>query len=50
VFVEVFKIYHIGETKANQAKMFDAKVTLAKIIDRVLDTYNTLTTPMKGEL
>ncbi len=38
---EVFRSYHTGEIEANQAKMSDAIVALAKIIDRVLDTYNT---------
>jgi hypothetical protein len=38
---EIFKIFHIGETKADQVEMFDVKVALAKTADRVLDTYNT---------
>ncbi len=38
---EVLKICHIRETEANQAKMLDARVALANIIDKVLDIYNT---------
>jgi len=41
VLIEVFRIRHIGEIKANQVKMFDARVTLTKIANRILDTYNT---------
>ncbi len=41
LLVEVLKIYHIGETKANQEKISNARVVLADIDDRVLDTYNT---------
>ncbi len=40
VLVEVFKIYHIGEIEVDQAKMFDARVTLADITNKVLDIYN----------
>ncbi len=39
--VEVFEIYHIGETKADELEMLDARVTLLDIVDRVQDTYNT---------
>jgi hypothetical protein len=39
--VEILKIFHIGETKANRVEMFDVKVALAKIANRVLDIYNT---------
>jgi hypothetical protein len=38
---EVFRICHIGKIKANQAKMFDARVALVDIVDRVPNTYNT---------
>jgi hypothetical protein len=41
VVVEVLKICHIGETKANQSEMSNAKVTLVDITDRVPNTYNT---------
>jgi hypothetical protein len=41
VLAKVFRICHIGEAKANQAKMFNAKVALAEITDKVPDTYNT---------
>jgi hypothetical protein len=41
VLIEVCRIRHIGEIKANQVKMFDARVTLTKIANRILDTYNT---------
>ncbi len=41
VLVNFFRICHIGETEADQAKMFDARITLAKLVDRVHDTYNT---------
>jgi len=41
MLVEVFRICHIGETKVDQAKMSNAKITLAEISNRVLDTYNT---------
>ncbi len=40
LLVEVLKFCHIGEIKANQAKMFDARVALANIVDRVPDTCN----------
>jgi hypothetical protein len=40
VLVEVFKIYHIGKIEVDQAKMFDARVTLADITNKVLDIYN----------
>jgi hypothetical protein len=39
--VEVFKICHIGKTKVDHVEIFDAKVTLAGIADKVLDIYNT---------
>jgi hypothetical protein len=41
MLVDVFKIYHTEETKADQVEMLDAKVALANIADKVLDTYNT---------
>jgi hypothetical protein len=40
VLAKVFRICHIGEAKANQANMFNARIALAEIIDKVLDTYN----------
>jgi hypothetical protein len=41
VLVEVFRICHTGVTKVDQVEMSDAKVALAKIADRVINTYNT---------
>ncbi len=41
VQVEFFRICQIGEIQAEQVEMFDARVALAKITNRVLDTYNT---------
>ncbi len=41
LLAKVFKIYHIGETKVDQAKMLDAKVALVDIANKVLDIYNT---------
>ncbi len=41
MLVEVVKIFHTGETKADQAKMLDARVALANIADRVPYSYNT---------
>jgi len=38
---EVLKICHIGETKANQAKMSNVKVAPIDIVNRVPNTYNT---------
>jgi hypothetical protein len=38
--VKVFRICHVGEIKANQAKMYDAKVALANVVDKVPDIYN----------
>jgi len=41
LLVEVLKFCHIGEIEADHVEMFDIKVTLANIVDRVPDTYNT---------
>jgi hypothetical protein len=41
VLAKVFKIYHTREIATNQAEMFDARITLEDITNRVLDTYNT---------
>jgi len=41
MLAEVFKTCHIGETEVDQAKMSDARITLANIIYRIPDTYNT---------
>jgi hypothetical protein len=41
VLVEVFRICHIGEIKANEIEMFDVRVALAKITHKFFDTYNT---------
>jgi hypothetical protein len=41
LLVDVFKIYHIGEIKEDQAEMSDVKIPLANIVDKVPDTYNT---------
>jgi hypothetical protein len=41
MLVEVFKICHTWETKVNHVEMLNARVALANIADRVLDTYNT---------
>jgi hypothetical protein len=41
LLAEVFKICHIGDIKTNQVEMFNAKVTLTDITNRVFDTYNT---------
>ncbi len=38
---EVFKICHTGETKVDRAEMSNARITLANIANRVLNTYNT---------
>jgi hypothetical protein len=38
---KVFKICHIGETRENYVEMFNAKVALANIIDKVPNTLNT---------
>ncbi len=38
---EVFQICHIREIEPNPAKMYDVRVTLADITDRVPNTYNT---------
>ncbi len=46
VLAEVFRMCHTRETKIDWTKMFDARVTLADIVDGVL----TLTTPMKSGL
>jgi hypothetical protein len=37
----VLKIYHIGKIEVDQAEMFDAKVALVNIANRIPDTYNT---------
>jgi hypothetical protein len=39
--VEVFKICHTRKIEVDKAEMFDAKVTLADIVDRIPNTYNT---------
>ncbi len=39
--VEVLKICHIGEIKANHVEMSNAKVTFIHIVNRIPDTYNT---------
>jgi hypothetical protein len=41
LLVEVFKIYHTGEIKANQVEMLNDRVTLADIANKVLNIYNT---------
>ncbi len=41
LLVKDLKICQIGETKVDKVNMFDARITLAHIIDRVPDTYNT---------
>ncbi len=41
LLVRVFLIYHIREKDANQVKMINAKITLAKIVNRIINTYNT---------
>ncbi len=41
LLVEVFKIYHIGETKVDHVEMSNAKVELVNIVDKILDIYNT---------
>jgi hypothetical protein len=41
VLVEDFRICHTRETEVNQAEMFNAKVTLAYIVNRIPDTNNT---------
>jgi hypothetical protein len=41
VLVKVFRICHTGVTEVDQVKMSDAKVTLAKIADKIINTYNT---------
>jgi len=41
LLVEVFKIYHIGETKVDHVEMSNAKVELVDIVDKILDIYNT---------
>jgi hypothetical protein len=41
LLVEVFKIFHTSETKADHAKLLDARVAMVNIADKVLDTYNT---------
>ncbi len=46
LLVEILKIYYIRKTEADHVEMFDAKVELVDIANRVLDIY----TPMKGGL
>jgi hypothetical protein len=41
VLAEAFRICHIREREAYQAKMSDAKVALVEIANRVPDTFNT---------
>jgi hypothetical protein len=41
MLVEVFFNFHIGETKANWAKISNAIVALVEIIDKVPNIYNT---------
>jgi hypothetical protein len=41
VLAKVLKICHTRETEVDQVEMFDARVILADIANRVLDTYNT---------
>ncbi len=41
VLVEVKKKFHTREIKADHAEMFDARVILGDIANRVLDTYNS---------
>jgi hypothetical protein len=42
VLAKVFKIFHIEEIEVvDQVEMYDARVTLVEIANRVLDTYNT---------
>jgi hypothetical protein len=38
--VEILKICHTRKREIDQVEMLDAKVTLANIVDRILDTYN----------
>ncbi len=40
VLAKVFKICHTKETKVDQVEMFNARVALANITNRVHDTYN----------
>jgi len=39
--INVFKICHTREIKVDEVEMFDAKVALAYIVDRIPNTYNT---------
>jgi hypothetical protein len=39
--VEVCKFCHRKEPKANQAEIFNVRITFANIIDKVPNTYNT---------
>jgi hypothetical protein len=41
VLAEVFRMCHTRETKVDQVEMFDAKVALTKITNKVPNTYNT---------
>ncbi len=41
VLVEVFRIYHTKEPKANQVEMSNARIILVDIANIVPDTYNT---------
>jgi hypothetical protein len=38
---QVFRIYHIRKIEADQAKMFNARIKLVEIVDRIPYTYNT---------
>ncbi len=40
LLVEVFEIYHTKETKVDQAKMSNVRITLAYIDDNIPNTYN----------
>jgi hypothetical protein len=41
VLTKVSKIYHTRVTEIDQVEMYDVRVALADIKDRVLDIYNT---------
>ncbi len=41
VLAKVFKICHKIDIETNQAKMFDVRVALTDIANKVLDIYNT---------
>jgi len=40
VLAKVLKVFHTKKTKANQVEMSNARITLVKITNKVLDTYN----------